>query len=202
MIRKPQEDSEEEIKARLDKLRGVETPQQQPTKQTPMTRLTFKKPGETSSVQAADKLMKQMSDEIALDQSMPNPDEELEERLAKLKGVDVNVVRNPGKGLDKPPEAKSKEPDPLEIIKLSTSEEASSSLEIVPVGSSDVKFPDDSKAETAGTDKVLHDHSSYTSALGTDEELAKDIEKINKEVSLDFFHISKMCVTLVESHYF
>ena len=34
---------------------------------------------------------------------MPNPDEELEERLARLKGVDVDQVRHPGKGLANDP---------------------------------------------------------------------------------------------------
>ena len=34
---------------------------------------------------------------------MPNPDEELEERLARLKGVDVDQVRHPGKGLASDP---------------------------------------------------------------------------------------------------
>ena len=34
---------------------------------------------------------------------MPNPDEELEKRLARLKGVDVDQVRHPGKGLANDP---------------------------------------------------------------------------------------------------
>jgi hypothetical protein len=34
---------------------------------------------------------------------MPNPDEELEKRLARLKGVDIDQVRHPGKGLANDP---------------------------------------------------------------------------------------------------
>merc|ERR1712113_1320553 len=33
----------------------------------------------------------------------PNPDDELEERLARLKGLDVEQVRHPGKGLETDP---------------------------------------------------------------------------------------------------
>lgn len=82
--------SEDDIKARLDKLRGVD----ESTKST-MPKISAPQP---NAVQA-DTLMQQMSDEVALDKSMPNPDEEIEERLAKLKGVEVDQVRCPGKGL-------------------------------------------------------------------------------------------------------
>ena len=40
---------------------------------------------------------------------MPNPDDELEKRLAKLKGVEVDQVRHPGKGLDNDPGGSAQE---------------------------------------------------------------------------------------------
>lgn len=88
--------SEDDIKARLDKLRGIESVSSQST----MPKIAKAQP---DTVQA-DTLMQQMSDEVALDKSMPNPDEEIEERLAKLKGVEVDQVRHPGKGLSNIPD--------------------------------------------------------------------------------------------------
>ena len=60
------------------------------------------KPAESSTVQA-DKLFQQIGEQIEIEKNMPNPDDELEERLARLKGVDVEQVRHPGKGLDTDP---------------------------------------------------------------------------------------------------
>ena len=63
----------------------------------------YTKPSEADFVQQQ-KLLKQMSEQLELEKDMPNPDDELATRLAKLKGVDVETIKHPGKGLDKKPE--------------------------------------------------------------------------------------------------
>ena len=58
--------------------------------------------------------MKQMRDEIALEKdttTLSNPDDAIAERLANLKGVDVDVIKHPGKGLDEAPPANASELD-------------------------------------------------------------------------------------------
>ena len=61
-----------------------------------------------------------MDEELSIERSMPNPDNEIEERLAKLRGVDVDQIRHPGKGLDdKPPGlSASGKVDPAEVLLL------------------------------------------------------------------------------------
>ena len=96
--RKPPEDSEseEKIQERLNKLRGFEV------KPATAASVTVSPTAMPDAVQA-DQLIQQITDQIALEDSLPDPDNEIEERLAKLKGVDVEQVRRPGKGLDRKP---------------------------------------------------------------------------------------------------
>ena len=101
IFRNPANDeSEDAIRARLAKLKGI--PETQPSNQN----ILLSKPVKPSPLQEKD-LLDQMQDEIELEKSMPNPDEELETRLAKLKGVDVEAIRRPGKGLDNKPSIKT-----------------------------------------------------------------------------------------------
>ena len=92
--------SEDEIRARLNKLQGVD--RTATTSLGGQQNILVAKPAESSTVQA-DKLFQQIGEQIEIEKNMPNPDDELEERLARLKGVDVEQVRHPGKGLDTDP---------------------------------------------------------------------------------------------------
>ena len=94
------EESEEQIRARLNKLKGID---ETSTNSKGQHNILVTKPGQPSVVQA-DQLLKQIGEQIVIERDMPNPDEEIENRLAKLKGVEVDQVRHPGKGLDSVPQ--------------------------------------------------------------------------------------------------
>ena len=102
-LRNPENDqSEDEIRARLAKLKGIPEAAISSSSQN----VLVSKPVKPSPLQEKD-LLEQMQAEIELEKNMPDPDEELEQRLARLKGVDVETVRHPGKGLDKQPTVKT-----------------------------------------------------------------------------------------------
>ena len=92
----PAEESEDEIRTRLNKLRGVDETTTSSAGQS--NSILVSKPGQAPSVQA-DQLLKQIGEQVVIEKNIPNPDKELEERLARLKGVHVDQVRRPGKGL-------------------------------------------------------------------------------------------------------
>ena len=94
-------ETEEEIRARLAKLKGTTEMVQKPSGTNKSA--IYTKPSEADFIQQQ-KLLKQMSEQLELEKDMPNPDDELATRLAKLKGVDVETIKHPGKGLDKKPE--------------------------------------------------------------------------------------------------
>ena len=102
--------SEDEISSRLAKLKGVDVE----IIKNPGKGLATK-PNDSSKlpkVVQEQNLIKQMSAEVELEKNLPNPDDELATRLAILKGVDVDQIKNPGKGLDEKPISKqSKGPD-------------------------------------------------------------------------------------------
>jgi len=93
------EESEEEIRARLNRLRGVD---EKPEGASSQQNILITKPDQPAVIQA-DHLLKQIGEQVVIERDIPNPDEELEERLAKLKGVEVGQIRHPGKGLDNDP---------------------------------------------------------------------------------------------------
>ena len=93
------EESEEEIRARLNRLRGVD---EKPEGASSQQNILITKPDQPAVIQA-DHLLKQIGEQVVIERDIPNPDEELEERLAKLKGVEVGQIRHPGKGLDSDP---------------------------------------------------------------------------------------------------
>ena len=86
--------TEDQINQRLNKLRGVDDNQVPKTYQQ-------------TTVIHADDLLAQMEEQIAIEKDLPDPNTEIEERLAKLRGVDVDQVRNPGRGLDNKPPGRS-----------------------------------------------------------------------------------------------
>ena len=84
----------------MAKLRGI-------PENTSNQNVLLSKPAKPNPLQEKD-LLDQLQAEVELEKSMPDQDEELEIRLAKLKGVDVEAVRHPGRGLDKKPSVKAK----------------------------------------------------------------------------------------------
>ena len=149
--KQPSEETEEEISVRLAKLKGVDIEQiKNPGKglaKNPVHSNVAK-----SDVFQEQDLLKQMSDELELEKNMPNPDDELAARLAKLRGVDVDIIKNPGKGLDKKP---------------SSTENQSNEKDI----DLDQFLPKDGKSDGKLDENI------------NDDELAKDIVSINKELS-------------------
>ena len=85
--------STEELQAKLARLKGTDVSSLNATPST------IVKPVEPIAVQEDD-LLKQVCDQITLEKDMPDPDDEIAERLAKLKGVDVGHIKHPGQGLD------------------------------------------------------------------------------------------------------
>jgi len=85
------------MEARLAKLRGIDPAAPKNT----IGSVTIQKVVIPQVVQEQN-LIKQISEEITIEKMLPNPDDEIAERLAKLKGVDVNQIKHPGAGLEKP----------------------------------------------------------------------------------------------------
>ena len=141
------DESEDVIRARLAKLKGI------PETTSSNQNVLLSKPAKPNPLQEKD-LLDQLQAEIELEKSMPDQDEELEKRLAKLKGVDVEAVRHPGRGLDKKPSVKA---------------ESSTGQEIDPVS-----FLHDHSDYSAKPSQKANDD---------DGDLENDISTLNKEVS-------------------
>ena len=118
-------ETEEEIRARLAKLKGIEIVQ--PGTSANKTAI-YTKPSEADFVQQQ-KLLKQMSEELELEKDMPNPDDELATRLAKLKGVDVESIKHPGKGLDKKPDNQQSKEENFDLAPFLSKDFKSSNTE-------------------------------------------------------------------------
>ena len=109
-----EDESEDAIRARLAKLKGI------PENTSSNKNVLLSQPAKPNPLQEKD-LIDQLQAEIELEKNMPDPDEELEERLAKLKGVDVETVRHPGKGFDRKPAgaagaSSADDVDPMSIL--------------------------------------------------------------------------------------
>ena len=79
--------TEEQLEERLAKLRGHENVKESNPR--------FVDKGAKPNPIQADDLFRQMQDEIELEKNLPEQDDEIAERLARLKGVDVEAIKSP-----------------------------------------------------------------------------------------------------------
>ena len=155
---KQSDTSEDEIRARLAKLKGTDI-------NPPNSNAVYVKPAEADAIQEQN-LLKQMSEELDLEKDMPNPDDELAARLAKLKGVDVEQIKNPGKGLNKKPEGLAKPIEKeIDLEKFMSKESGGSSNKV-----NDEIVEEELNKEIASINKELSEMKAARQSKTNDEE--------------------------------
>jgi hypothetical protein len=105
-------ETDDEMQERLARLRGID-----PAKASTASNSAIKPQPPKPDVLRAEELLEEIGAEIEIDEKMPDPDDEIAQRLAKLKGVDVDQVKNPGRKMSQNrEESKTSDVDPESFL--------------------------------------------------------------------------------------